>query len=386
MRNALASGMAIALAFMLSTTARAATITVDSLADTAAPGICVLRDAITAANTKTATNGCAAGTGNDTIQFSVTGTITLGSTLPQITDSKLAISGPPSPGLTIDGGGAVEVMAVATGATVKLNKLRILHGFINSFPAGGGGIFNDGTLTVTDCTFSGNVAKKGNGGGIANFGTLTITNSTFSGNSVTGQGYGENGGAISTFGNTTVLTATNSTFSRNSVGGTASIGGGVYEDAGTVAITNSTFSGNSADSGSIYNVCYEPASVKSTILVASGGGDCSGQITDTGYNISDDSTCNFSATGSSKNTDPMLDPAGLQNNGGPTKTIALLDGSPAIDAIPLADCTDQASPPKPIITDQRLFPRPDAEEVNCDIGAYEFQDTTFIPLPAFTAA
>jgi hypothetical protein len=41
----------------------------------------------------------------------------------------------------------------------------------------------------------------------------------------------------------------------------------------------------------------------------------------------------------------------------------------------LADCTDQASPPNPIIADQRGFPRPDNGEADCDIGAYEFQDT-----------
>jgi hypothetical protein len=76
-------------------------------------------------------------------------------------------------------------------------------------------------------------------------------------------------------------------------------------------------------------------------------------------------------------------PAGLANNGGPTQTIALLDGSPAIDAIPLADCADQASPLNPVITDQRSFPRPDAGKAFCDIGAYEVQDTPFIPLSRF---
>jgi hypothetical protein len=64
-----------------------ATITVNSLADPGKPGICALRDAITAANTMTATNGCSAGNGNDTIKFSVTGTILLASTLPEVIDS-----------------------------------------------------------------------------------------------------------------------------------------------------------------------------------------------------------------------------------------------------------------------------------------------------------
>ena len=84
-RTVLAVAIAGAFALSLSKAARAATITVNSLADPGATGICALRDAITAADTLTATNGCAAGTGNDTIQFSVSGTITLASTLPQIT-------------------------------------------------------------------------------------------------------------------------------------------------------------------------------------------------------------------------------------------------------------------------------------------------------------
>src|SRR5690348_1731169 len=99
-----------------------ATITVNSLADPGAPGICALRDAITAANTMTATNGCAAGNGNDTIKFSVTGTILLASTLPEVTDSQLTINGPASPGITFDGGGKVQVMQVASGAMLNLNK------------------------------------------------------------------------------------------------------------------------------------------------------------------------------------------------------------------------------------------------------------------------
>jgi hypothetical protein len=68
----------------------------------------------------------------------------------------------------------------------------------------------------------------------------------------------------------------------------------------------------------------------------------------------------------------MLDPGGLENNGGRTETISLVPGSPAIDAIPLEDCTDQDL--NAINTDQRGALRPDAGEVRCDIGAYEFQD------------
>jgi hypothetical protein len=110
---------------------------------------------------------------------------------------------------------------------------------------------------------------------------------------------------------------------------------------------------------------------------------------DGGYNISDDSSCGFAKTGSANNgdgIDPLLSPTGLANNGGPTATIALLPGSPAIDAIPLGYCKDQISPPNPIITDQRGFPRPDAGESACDIGAFEVQDAAFVPFTSFNGS
>jgi CSLREA domain-containing protein len=147
--------------FALDTAAHAATITVTTLSDPAGPsGTCSLRNAITAANTMTATNGCAAGTGNDTIQFNVTGTIALGNTLPQITDSKLTINGPASPGITIDGRDAAQVMEVASDVTLNPSHLTVAHGFGNF----AGGIYNGGTMTVTNGTFSGNGAAGGFGG------------------------------------------------------------------------------------------------------------------------------------------------------------------------------------------------------------------------------
>ncbi|MGO9452430.1 MAG: hypothetical protein ACLQDV_15525, partial [Candidatus Binataceae bacterium] len=62
-------------------------IIVNTAADPGSPGVCALRDAITAANTHVAVNGCAAGTGTDTIVFSVSGTITLKSALPAIANT-----------------------------------------------------------------------------------------------------------------------------------------------------------------------------------------------------------------------------------------------------------------------------------------------------------
>jgi CSLREA domain-containing protein len=146
------------LGLFVGSAALAATITVNSLADPGAPGICTLRDAITAANTKTATNECASGSGNDTIQFSRTGTLLLASTLPDVTDLFLTINGPTSPGITISGGGQVRVMQVAPRATLNLNDLTIVNGLGVIAPlsgvTSGGAIFNQGTLTVASSTFS----------------------------------------------------------------------------------------------------------------------------------------------------------------------------------------------------------------------------------------
>jgi hypothetical protein len=331
--------VAMVVALALSTLANAATITVNSLADPGAPGICALRDAITAANSQTKVNGCKAGSGNDTIKLSVSGTITLADTLPQLTDSRLNVSGP----ITIDGGSNVQVMQIADGATVTINNLTIADGV--------GGIENGGTLTVTKSTFSANSDFYG-GGIFNNGGTLVVTNSTFSGNS-------------------------------------GSIGGGIDNDGGgTLTITNSTFSSNNAalyEYGGDINA-FATVTLKNTIVAGnSGAPNCFGTITDLGYNISDDSSCGFSKTGKANNGDnvnPMLSSDGLTNNGGPTQTIALIAGSPAIDVIPLADCTDQDGDtprerrsPIRLKTDQRGFPRPDAGESVCDIGAFETQDS-----------
>jgi hypothetical protein len=94
------------------------------------------------------------------------------------------------------------------------------------------------------------------------------------------------------------------------------------------------------------------------------GDNCVGAITDGGYNISDDGSCNFTET-TSKNSTPARLASSLANNGGPTKTIALLNGSPAIDAIPQAQngCGTE------IKRDQRVVKRPQGS--GCDVGAFE---------------
>jgi hypothetical protein len=105
----------------------------------------------------------------------VTGTIVLSATLPTITDANLTITSPGG-GITIDGGGAHLVMLVGS-IIMNLQNLTIAHGFNGG---DGGGLFNTGTLTITNGTFSSNKAGD-NGGAIENaLGTMmTVTNSTF---------------------------------------------------------------------------------------------------------------------------------------------------------------------------------------------------------------
>ncbi len=325
-------------------------------------GDCSLREAIEAANTNAKVDRCKAGsaTEQDAIQFALgkkAKTIVLGTTLPVITDpSGLRINGREA-SITISGNEQVRVFEVAAGAQLALSKLTVADGLSSG---NGGGLLNNGTVKVGKTTFSNNSANFG--GGILNNsgGTLTVTDSTLSTNSagVNGAGiYNQSGGST--------LRVTNSTFSENSAGET---GGGIFNNQATLTVTNSTFSENSAgDTGrGIFN-SGGPVILRNTILAnrTSGGNICTGTIADGGYNIDTDGTCVEESVTTSQTTDPRLDPDGLQNNGGPTQTIALMKGSPAINAIPKGEngCATE------IKTDQRGVSRPQGS--GCDIGAFE---------------
>jgi predicted outer membrane repeat protein len=310
--------------------ASAATITVTSTADSGAGS---LRDAIAAASA------------GDTIDFNLPSpsTITLTSGYLNI-NKNLTITGPGATSLTISGNHTLEVFYVLAG-TVNISGLTITAG--NAFQ--GGGIFNIGALTLTNVTFSGNSAAGG--GGIFNIGsTLTLTNVTLSGNSATAGGGG--------IANRGPMIMTNCTLSGNS----ASIGGGGILEGGASTLTNVTLSGNSTagQGGAIYNLTGS-ISLRNTIVANSiSGGNCSGTITSLGHNLDSANTCGFAGPGDLINTDPMLGPLAL-NAPGRTETMALLAGSPAINA------ADPVTFPS---TDQRGVTRPQGGAP--DIGAYEY--------------
>ena len=374
------------------------TITVTTLADpTGVAGTCSLRQAIANANAKSDLTGgdCAAGTGTDTINFSVGGTITLGSALPAIVNT-LTIDGTGQT-VTVSGNNDYVVLIVNSGATLTLNDLTIANGSAEGTAeeGDGGGVTNNGTLTVTNCTFSDNSVSILFGGGIYNKGPLNVTNSTFSGNNAPIRG-----GAI--YNDEATLTITGSTFSGNSASsevsgtgggiwsldGTVTInnstfsgnfspntGGAIFNDGATLAVTNSTFSGNSGTSGAGIENAAGTATVTNSILASDSDGNCEGTITDGGYNISDDSTCGFTSTGSVNSTNPEL--SGLGNNGGPTYTIALQSDSPAIAVIP----SGKANCPG---FDQRGAPRPAPTYTACDKGAFEYGGVVPSPTPTPT--
>lgn len=283
---------------------RATIITVTNTNDSG-PGS--LRQALAVAN-----NG-------DTIDATgISGVISL-STGELLVDKSVMINGPGADVLAVDGNNSSRVFRIPlSGESVAIAGFTIENGHAGTT---GGGVDNENpaSLTITNCTVTGNTA--GLGGGVFNGGTLTIASTTLSDNSAS-----EGGGTYNSGGGTE--TVTNSTISSN----TASPDGGGMFNLANLTVTNSTLSGNSSgDGGGIFNI--GTVHIGDTILnIGASGANISGPgtVTSLGYNLSSDNGGGFlTGPGDQINTDPLLGP--LQNNRGPTLTHALLPGSPAID-------------------------------------------------------
>jgi CSLREA domain-containing protein len=242
-------------------------------------------------------------------------------------------------------------------ATVTLARSTVAR----NAAANGGGIFNDtGRLSISRSTITNNSAT-GQGGGIFNTvddpfrrqsGSLTLTNSTVSGNTA-----GSGGGISNTPERSSVeLIITNSTVARNSAtlegGGIFQRGQGQEDDEALLVLRNSLVAQNSAPTGpDVSTNSQAEFGFVSARFSLVGNGTGSG-ITNTDGNQVGNVAPNTSPI------DPRLGP--LADNGGPTRTHALLTGSPAIDAASAQDC-----PP----ADQRGVLRP--QGAACDIGSYE---------------
>ncbi len=337
---------------------------VTTTADSSSGASMSLRQAMTIAN----------GDGDSRITFApnVTGTIGLfSSALPTIS-ADVAIVGPGASSLTVARTTffpisifvKFPIFAINPGVTASISGLTITGGASQD---AGGGINNGGVLTVNGCAIVGNSAP--NGGGVNNYGSLSLWNSTISGNSTTGEGGGLNDNGT--------LTIVNSTI----VGNTALAGAGLSLNSGTASLINDTITANKVTNktaiGGGIEVAVLPLTLTNTIVA--GNLRTSGNTTvadDVNGALSTSSTHNLFGTGGSGGltstnsvgnlfnvSAPKL--GALANNGGPTQTVALLAGSPAIDGgIVVAG----------VSTDERGATRGPAG-INAgatpDIGAYE---------------
>ncbi|HEX5272560.1 MAG TPA: choice-of-anchor Q domain-containing protein [Gemmataceae bacterium] len=310
---------------------------------------------------------------------------------------------------TINAGQHGRVFEIVTGTNVSLSGLTITGGrdpnqgggirnlgtltvtnctITGNFTFGGGGILNAGTLTLSGSTVSGNTAS-GNGGGIFNVGTLTVTTSTVAGNTAPS---GNGGGVL----NTATLTVSASTFSGNS----ANVSGGGLYNAGTLSLADSTLAGNTGGvfGGGVYTAGtallvndtvtrntarfggglalgspFATGRVWNTLVAlntATTGPDVYGTVVSLGHNLIGNTA---GATGFSTAKGDLLNvPAAsvglgpLASNGGPTQTVRLLPGSAAIDR---GDDAVLTSSLLRLTTDQRGNPRRVGAHV--DVGAYE---------------
>ena len=352
----------------------------------------------------------------DIVASNLSGFIALNSALPPIAVNT-TITGPGANHLTISGSFAWPILIYNSETTNLLIGVTIANGSA----ASGGGISNGSTLTVISCTLDNNQAVAGTGGGIYNSGDLMIVASTLSGNRALGLTGGNSwgaglcpqagaglGGGLFTMSGTVKIE--NSTFSGNTanggmggncfggpfpgIGGDGS-GGAMFVASGNVSIQACTIVSNrsrggfgatfgfapAAFGGGIYNsggsVMLENTLLGVNTIVNAGqtSQDAAGTYASQGYNLIGvtDGSSGWVTSDLIGNIGAPLDPkvGPLQNNGGPTATMALLPGSPAIDAGANAGlATDQRGRARSI--DNPAVANPAGGD-GTDIGAFEQQ-------------
>ncbi len=383
--------------FIISASSHAAIITVTANHGSIdnADGVCSISEAIINANDDAQTHGdCPTGSGVDTINLSQdvtlftqlefnpnhgrTGTPALTSTV--IIDGKdFTIQRDTSLNCSIDNIDEItefRILRISSSANLSLQNIIIANGCVDSEVDGdsnsdGGGISNQGILSLDNVTFLQNEAVFG-GAIVNNFpGTILIKNSSFLSNQAIEGSAIQNYTAldsiesttfaynVSTFSGTifntgTITTIQNSTFSNNVMGGE----GAIFNEATIGSILNCTFSGNFAggDGAAISNEDII-TSLENSLFHNNGIEGCtnSGTFSVSANNLSDsdDNFCPGIATNLTTNTVGVL-----ADNGGKTLTHALLQGSEAINATSAGTTNDQ-----------RGFFSNGAR----DIGAFEFE-------------
>lgn len=331
------------LLWVLRTDAVATVFVVNTTTDAVAPSPGSLRQALLDA---AASGGADSITFDPSVFTTVSHTITLVSEIVVGDAGGVTVDATAVPsGVTITGAGAKRLFSVAAAGNLTLRGLTLTggNGAGAAVSGSGGALYNAGITALESCTLSGN-STTSPGGAIRNDGTLTLTQCTLSGNHSD-----DSGGAIV---NATAnpLTLIHCTLSGNSV---TNLGGGIMIASGMATVTNSIVSGNAAASG------------KDIWAAGPTGG-----ITRVGANF-------IGAFGKTPDApdngpvaitaDPLLGP--LADNGGPTKTMALLAYSRAIDAVPAAEIISGLD------SDQRGLAR--SYGSGPDLGAYESGDANF---------
>ena len=358
-----------------------------------ADGASAIASTLVATNTDDAGPGSlraliAAATAGDTLDLTgLSGTIALASG-ELLVDKSLTIQGPGAKILSVSGSHLFRVFDVtaAAPATVDISGLTIRDGKPQGGTSGGGGIlFNGGasfgTYRLTECEIRENDASTaGNplGGGIDNEGgnvsiqrcAIVDNTATFRGGGIQNQGFGS-------------MTIVNSTIAGNSAG-TTGIGGAI-RNLLPLTLVNCTIVGNSAQTAGNVSRSGGTINLQNTIIAGGillGVGGSGPDINGGGFNSLDYNLIEDTATGTITGTtthnltgvSPMVGP--LADNGGPTRTLALLPGSPAIDA---GSAVTDPLTSLALAVDQRGNRRP-ADEPPAggsgnasDIGAFEFQ-------------
>jgi hypothetical protein len=317
--------------------------------------------------------------------------------------------------ITASGGGVEGAAAIWAAYSLTISDSTIDGNTLTGSNGvqGMGAVVSGSAITVTDSTFEDNSASTvGNyisGNLVGGMGAMSVTGSSFIDNSVSNSGTSQQaeGGAIGVGG--TPVTIADSTFIGNSASGGHGYGGAIAADGDPFLLSASTFSGNTADFGSAVAALTNQTIVTDStfaandgsgatvggylggaallggdLLVGSPGKECetgvSAGLTDGGYDVSDDSSCPFTATGSTESWPSVSTLSPLGWYGGPAETVvpsassglttvpentsvsAIFGGSDHVSATLCAD---------PTFNDERGLLRPYGASTECTIGATE---------------
>lgn len=411
------SSAALLLLFSTSV-AQAATYTVDRTDDSAAAGAqvcsaaandCSLRGAVIKANLDATQDTVAIPSSATPYDITIpNGAEGFNNTANDATVGDIDITQP----LIIQGDGADSTTVRVTGTgddrifhapidfagTLEISGLTLTGGKPGANGRGGAIMIfgTNNSLTLSDSVLKDNQTTdpaNGPGGGLSfeNNGTLTLSNTTFSGNTAAG----DRGGGI--FFETGVAFITNCTFFDNTSAGTGTDdggGGGVDNATGSMTIINSTFVKNTVTTAGSIGAAIRGATggtdslkIKNTLFVdndvAGANQNCgfkagANNPVSQGYNLSNDASCTakfFTDATDQNGVAGSIVALALADNGGPTPTLLPTDGGPAIDAIPSASCTDKNG--AALTEDQRGSARPEDSDGDgtaaCEIGAVEIE-------------